>query len=389
MAESDSILSPWFHGNISREKAERFLNGSCNGTFLIRNSTNFPGDYTLCIASESKVEHYRIYYQNNQFTCDHEELFDSLSQLVLHYKRDSDGLCHRLTTPYISESFKFSLSTENIEEQRCDFHRAGLIIAYNDLVLGSVIGHGEFGDVLSGIYKNKKVAIKVPKGGMSSDLLAEAHFMINLRHKNLVELIGIVMDDTNDVYMLTEYMANGNLVDFLRSRGRQLIDSSQLIYFARDVAQGMQYMEAKNFVHRDLAARNILLDDNMIAKISDFGLAKIQSQAGKNQYTSRGKFPVKWTAPEALRHSQFTNKSDVWSYGVLLWEIFSYGRVPYPRVPIQDVVKYIEKGYRMDFPENTPPAIAAIMADCWIFDPNQRPTFDDLLLNMLKINANL
>ena len=123
----------------------------------------------------------------------------------------------------------------------------------------------------------------------------------DLRHPHLVALVGVVMDDSRDVYMFTEYMANGNLVDFLRSRGRHHVERTQLIRFSLDVAEGMAYMELRKVVHRDLAARNILLDENFVAKISDFGLA--QSATQPINESVRGKFPIKWTAPEALRSS--------------------------------------------------------------------------------------
>jgi len=271
-------------------------------------------------------------------------------------------------------------------EKKREFERAGLILPLEDLKLGNVIGHGEFGDVLSGFYSGQKVAVKTLKNGISSEILVEARFMIGLHHRNLVELIGVVMEDSREVYMLTEFMANGNLVDFLRSRGRHQVDPSQLIQFTQDVAEGMAYMESKNFVHRDLAARNILLDVDLIAKISDFGLAQVVNQPTKD--FMRGKFPIKWSAPEALRQSQFTNKSDVWSFGVLLWEIFSFGRVPYPRVPIQDVIKHIEKGYRMDPPESCPRVISSLMSDCWVLDMHLRPSFGEILTRLRRISEN-
>ncbi|KAL7080087.1 hypothetical protein ACQ4LE_000281 [Meloidogyne hapla] len=395
----------WFHKSLSREETEKRLRPCSNGTFLIRRSENYPGDFTLCVAHNYKVEHYRIYIINGLFTCDKEELFESLTQLVAHYKRDADGLCHRLISPLLCESSKYIYEPKFFEERRAEFARAGVLLSINELRLGSVIGHGEFGDVLAGTYRGRKIAVKTLKDGMGYDLLIEARFMIGLDHNKLVALIGVVMvEDTKEVFMLTEFMANGNLVDFLRSRGRQQVEREQLLHFAmfgifyfkyfslgggeegcrnflnffsRDVAEGMAYIEARRFVHRDLAARNILLDDRLVAKISDFGLAQAAQEPAKD--SAKGKFPIKWSAPEALRHNLFTNKSDVWSFGILLWEVYSFGRVPYPRIPIQDVLRLVEKGYKLEPPEGTPAFIVDLMRDCWLFSPTARPTFAEIL----------
>ncbi|CAD5212354.1 unnamed protein product [Bursaphelenchus xylophilus] len=370
----DDSKMPWFHGQITRDQTERLLRGRSDGTFLIRNSTNYPGDFTLCVAYKGKVEHYRIYLVKNQYTCDHEELFDNLIQLVSHYKRDADGLCHRLVTPQVSEAFRLQCEAANREERLTEFELAGVIIPRNELQLGDVVGHGEFGDVLAGFYHSNRVAVKTLKNGLSSDLLNEARIMIGLKHSNLVGLVGVAMDQTgSEVLMVIEYMANGNLVDFLRSRGRHQVEKEQLLRFSTNVADAMAYMESRYLVHRDLAARNVLLDVNYNAKISDFGLAQKVDQ--KTVDRGRGKFPIKWTAPEALREGAFTNKSDVWSYGVLLWEIYSFGRVPYPRIPIQDVVRHIERGYRMEPPEACPTPMNDLMTECWNLSPSERPSF--------------
>ncbi|KAL3108589.1 hypothetical protein niasHT_015511 [Heterodera trifolii] len=374
--------APWFYGSLSREKTEKCLQSCADGTFLIRNSTNYPGDFTLCVACNLRVEHYRIYLVNDHFTCDKEELFDTLTQLVSHYKRDADGLCHRLVCPYISEECqrqRTHIDLALVEERKKEFEQAALLLSVDHLRLGTVIGHGEFGDVLSGTYRGRKVAVKTLKNGMVQDLLAEARFMIGLHHEKLVFLVGVVIEDPreSEVYMLTEFMANGNLVDFLRSRGRHHVDRPRLVQFAQDVAEGMAFLESRNFVHRDLAARNVLLDDRLVAKIGDFGLAQLANQPSKE--SAKGKFPIKWSAPEALRQNLFTNKSDVWSFGILLWEVYSFGRVPYPRIPIQDVLRHVEKGYRMDPPEGTPPLILSLMDDCWQLSPASRPSFAEIL----------
>ncbi|VDK67673.1 unnamed protein product [Onchocerca ochengi] len=379
VANKEQHPMPWYHGNITREHTEKILSGQADGTFLVRDSTNFPGDYTLCMVFNGKVEHYRIYQLNGILTCDHEENFDNLTQLIAHYKRDADGLCHRLITPIINNNYRFTRDKKSLEERIRFFHEASLIINRNEIHLGDIIGHGEFGDVLLGDYENHRVAVKVLKHSeMVQSLLDEAKFMVGLKHVNLVALLGVVIDDTREIFM----------VDFLRSRGRHQVEKMQLIQFATDICEGMKFLEMKNVVHRDLAARNVLLDDELTAKISDFGLAK---DANECQYaeSALSKFPIKWTAPEALRYSKFSTKSDVWSFGVLLWEIFSYGRVPYPRIPIQDVVRHIEKGYRMEPPEGCPMEISRLMNDAWILEPSVRPSFTVILQRLKLIYANV
>ncbi|VDO55439.1 unnamed protein product [Brugia timori] len=261
----------------------------------------------------------RIYQLNGILTCDHEETFDNLTQLIAHYKRDADGLCHRLITPVISDDYRITRDNESLEERIRFFREASLIISRSEIRLGDIIGHGEFGDVLLGDYDGQRVAVKVLKRSeMVQSLLDEAKFMIGLKHVNLVALLGVVIDDAREMFMMTEYMANGNLasyfyiyfhsclslcpVDFLRSRGRHQVEKMQLTQFAIDICEGMKFLEIKNVVHRDLAARNVLLDDELMAKISDFGLAK---DANECQYaeSALSKFPIKWTAPEALRYS--------------------------------------------------------------------------------------
>jgi len=200
--------------------------------------------------------------------------------------------------------------------------------------------------------------------------------MTSLQHENLVRLLGLVIEDgkgsgaKSKIFLVTEFMGKGSLLDYLRSRGRQCVTKKDQIGFAFDTCCGMAYLESKHVVHRDLAARNVLLSDEGQAKVADFGLA-----ATDGATIESGKLPIKWTAPEALRQSQFSNKSDMWSFGILLWEIYSFGRVPYPRIPHVDVVKHVEKGYQMEAPEGCPAQVYTIMKDAWELDPEKRPTF--------------
>ncbi|XP_055611513.1 tyrosine-protein kinase CSK isoform X2 [Uranotaenia lowii] len=354
---------PWFHGRIKREEAENLLKPREDGLFLVRESTNFPGDYTLCVCFNEKVEHYRIKYAENKLTIDDDEYFDHLGQLVEHYTLDSDGLCTKLMKALPKEEFCVK-----------DFQDNGWEIKLEDLQLKENIGKGEFGDVMLGILKGEKVAVKVLKdaGRASNKFLAEAGVMTTLEHENLVKFIGLVFHDKY-IYLVTEYMSKGSLVDYLRSRGRQHITRRDQINFAFDTCSGMEYLEMKKVIHRDLAARNVLISEECVAKVSDFGLARDE------RYTADiSKLPIKWTAPEALKEGKFSNKTDMWSFGILLWEIYSFGRVPYPRIPLADVVKHVGSGYKMEAPEGCPPEIYEMMRQAWDLVPDKRPTFAEL-----------
>ncbi|XP_001952482.1 tyrosine-protein kinase CSK [Acyrthosiphon pisum] len=368
---------PWFHGKISREMAEDLLTPKENGLFLVRESTNYPGDYTLCVCYIGKVEHYRVKYKDNQLTIDDEEFFENLSQLVEHYQKDADGLCTQLTKSLPKKGKQeFCIDTKS-------FIDAGWVIQEQELQLNETIGKGEFGDVLLGVYRGEKVAVKMLKDSSveAQKFLTEALLMTSLRHENLVELLGLVLNEKH-LLLVTEYMGKGSLVEYLRSRGRLHVTKKDQINFAVDTCSGMEYLEFRKVVHRDLAARNVLISEAGVAKVADFGLAREE-----NYIVDAGKLPIKWTAPEALRQGVFSNKSDMWSFGVLLWEIYSFGRVPYSRIPLIDVVKHVEKGYRMEAPECCPPEIYEIMRQAWDLFPERRPTFKDVKTKLAQLKV--
>jgi len=371
---------PWFHGKISREVAEKILQPRDDGLFLVRESTNFPGDYTLCVCFEERVEHYRIIFKDNKITIDEEEYFENLTKLVEHYKADADGLCTNLGSHLPREGGQGAYSVD-----KTAFEQAGWTIKREDITLQEKIGKGEFGDVRLGHYNGQKVAVKelIKDTSIATQkFLAEARVMTTLQHENLVRLLGLVIEDgtksgKSKIFLVTEYMGKGSLLEYLRSRGRQYVSKKDQIGFAYDTCCGMAYLESKHVVHRDLAARNVLLSDQGTAKVSDFGLASADGDPQES-----GKLPIKWTAPESLRNSKFSNKSDMWSFGVLLWEIYSFGRVPYPRIPLADVVKHVEKGYQMEAPEGCPQQVYAVMKDSWDLDPTNRPTFADAQVSL-------
>jgi c-src tyrosine kinase len=370
---------PWFHGNITRSDSEKLLSPLKDGLFLVRESQAFKGNYTLCVCFKGKVEHYQIMKDSKEWvSADGEEYFENLVKLVEHYQHDADGLvCKLRSSVEKTGAHDIVVSTE-------EFKKKGWAIPRSDLDLKSMIGKGEFGEVWLGEYKGNKVAVKMLKdikiGQATQQFLAEASVMTTLSHPNLVGLIGVSLDD-QPIYLITEFMAKGSLEQYLRSRGRAVVTKQNQIDFARDVCKGMVYLESKNFIHRDLASRNVLLAEDMTAKVSDFGLAREGVTRSDSQ-----KLPVKWTAPEALKQNKFSNKSDVWSFGILLWEIYSYARVPYPRVPANDIMQHIERGYRMDAPDGCPDQIYHIMKDCWATDPASRPNFTRIMKGLDTFN---
>lgn len=210
-----------------------------------------------------------------------------------------------------------------------------------------------------------------------NSFLTEASVMTSLRHKNLVQLLGITIDSPT-ICLVTEYMEKGSIAEYLRSRGRSRVSKYDQIKFATDTCAGMAYLELKKVVHRDLAARNVLISEDNTAKVCDFGLASYDKLVQLS-----GPVPVKWTAPESLKFGKFSSKSDMWSFGILLYEIYSFGRMPYPKLLADDVVKRVENGYRMEAPDGCPSEIYDIMKQAWSADPNKRPTFA-LVLSKLE-----
>ena len=200
--------------------------------------------------------------------------------------------------------------------------------------------------------------------------------MKKLRHPKLVQLYAVCTQE-DPLLIITELMSKGSLLDYLQGDGR-VLKLPQLIDMSAQVASGMAYLELHNYIHRDLAARNILVGENNICKVADFGLARLIADDEYNAHEG-AKFPIKWTAPEAALYNRFSIKSDVWSFGILLTELVSYGRIPYPGMSNAEVLQQLERGYRMPCPPNTPESLYQIMLDCWKKNPVDRPTFEALL----------
>ncbi|KAM9245234.1 megakaryocyte-associated tyrosine-protein kinase [Dugong dugon] len=362
-ADPKLSLMPWFHGKISGQEAVQQLQPPEDGLFLVRESVRHPGDYVLCVSFGREVIHYRVLHRDGHLTIDEVVCFCNLMDMVEHYSKEKGAICTKLVTP------KRKQGTKSAEEELA---KAGWLLNLQHLTLGAQIGEGEFGAVLQGEYLGQKVAVKNIKCDVTAQaFLDETAVMTKMQHKNLVRLLGVILHQ--GLYIVMEHVSKGNLVNFLRTRGRALVNTAQLLQFSLHVAEGMEYLESKKLVHRDLAARNILVSEDLVAKVSDFGLAKAER---KELDSSR--LPIKWTAPEALKHGRFSSKSDVWSFGVLLWEVFSYGRAPYPKMSLKAVSEAVEKGYRMEAPEGCPGPIHTLMGSCWEAEPSRRPPFRKL-----------
>ncbi|XP_038625629.1 angiopoietin-1 receptor [Tachyglossus aculeatus] len=278
------------------------------------------------------------------------------------------------------------------------------VLEWNDIKFQDVIGEGNFGQVLKARIKKDGLrmdaAIKRMKEYASKDdhrdFAGELEVLCKLgHHSNIINLLG-ACEHRGYLYLAIEYAPHGNLLDFLR-KSRVLetdpafaianstastLSSQQLLHFAADVARGMDYLSQKQFIHRDLAARNILVGENYVAKIADFGLSR-----GQEVYVKKtmGRLPVRWMAIESLNYSVYTTNSDVWSYGVLLWEIVSLGGTPYCGMTCAELYEKLPQGYRLEKPLNCDDEVYDLMRQCWREKPYERPSFAQILVSLNRM----
>ncbi|KAM9285042.1 fibroblast growth factor receptor 2 isoform 6-T6 [Morus bassanus] len=280
------------------------------------------------------------------------------------------------------------------------------------LTLGKPLGEGCFGQVVMaeavGIDKDRPkeavtVAVKMLKDDATekdlSDLVSEMEMMKMIgKHKNIINLLGACTQD-GPLYVIVEYASKGNLREYLRARRPPGMEYSfdinrvpeeqmtfkDLVSCTYQLARGMEYLASQKCIHRDLAARNVLVTENNVMKIADFGLARDINNIDYYKKTTNGRLPVKWMAPEALFDRVYTHQSDVWSFGVLMWEIFTLGGSPYPGIPVEELFKLLKEGHRMDKPANCTNELYMMMRDCWHAVPSQRPTFKQLVEDLDRI----
>ncbi|PAA89541.1 hypothetical protein BOX15_Mlig008106g2 [Macrostomum lignano] len=271
------------------------------------------------------------------------------------------------------------------------------LIPANQVILLARLGEGEFGEVFSGRLTRgdsavQEVAVKVLASAQTRlDFVKEAAVMAKLAHPSIVRVLGLC--ENKRLMMLLELCPLGSLLDYIRQPARQaaLTDCQEPLYrWALQVAEGMQYLEQRGCIHRDLAARNVLLADEGRAKISDFGLSRaVGADTDYYRATQRGKWPIKWYAPEAIYYRLFSSASDVWSFGVCLWELYSLGEPPWGDLDGVEVLKQIEEGCRLPQPQLAASDLYNLMQQCWAYKPEDRPSFDRLQAWFQHVTTNV
>ncbi|KAF4096163.1 tyrosine-protein kinase TXK isoform X1 [Onychostoma macrolepis] len=372
----------WYCKNINRAEAEHLLRQEGkDGGFVVRSSSQ-PSSYTVSVfthnSGKGEVRHYQIKQTDTaQFFLAENHAFGSIPELINYHRHNAAGMVSRLRYP-MGPKGKCLPATAGFSSDKWDINPS-------ELTFMKELGSGQFGVVRLGKWRAQhKVAIKtINEGAMSEDdFIEEAKIMTRLCHPKLVQLYGVCVTQ-RPICIVTEFMENGCLLHFLRQHSRTL-GRVQLLFMCQDVCEGMEYLEQSSFIHRDLAARNCLVNERNVVKVCDFGMTRYVLD---NQYTSSmgSRFPVKWSPPEVLHFNKFSNKSDVWSFGVLMWEVFSEGKTPFENRSNLEVVEEVTQGGRLYRPHRASAHIYNIMYRCWHERPHGRPPFSELLQNIRQI----
>ena len=349
------------------------------GTFLIRESENQPGNYslTLSVRDSNTIKHYHIIKEENCYihVAPESTKFSSLEALVSHYQKSADGLCCQLSNPYPKEAVPPTLGISYSTRDEWEIERTSFQLVKE-------LWAEEFSEMWEGLWNGiTPVAVKTLKVGSMSDedFLAEAQIMKKLKHKNIIQLYAVCTRD-EPLYILMEPMKNGRLKDYLREGEGHHLELPQLIDIGGQIACGMAYFECQHCIHRDLAARNVLVGERNVVKIANFGRARQLNDDDEYVPRDRGKYLIKWMAPEAIMYSRFSTKSDIWSFGIVLWEVVTRcgTHAPYPGMYNKEVMTKVVEGYLMPRPSQCPDPLYQIMLTCWKTDPKERPTFESL-----------
>ncbi|CAJ1084363.1 protein-tyrosine kinase 6b [Xyrichtys novacula] len=364
-------MQPWYFGTMNRFEAQSHLIAPENqdGAFLVRNSEKENVGYVLSVRDSSRVKHFKIFQtEEKTFLVDQTRDFSSLIDLVEHYHTSGMISSCRLGNPCKRKK----PPTNDLNHFTVDDWE----LPKEEFTLEEELGRGYFSEVYRGRWKNMiQVAIKILKNDSvlsHKEFQREVQILKGLRHRHLISLFAVCTSST-PYYIITELMEKGSLLNFLREKEGQALDMMSLIDMSAQVADGMSYLEEQNSIHRDLAARNVLVGEGNICKVADFGLARVIKEPF--YISDDKKIPYKWSAPEAISHGKFSIKSDVWSFGVLLYEITTYGSIPYPAYSNEETYIQVTGGYRMPIPPKCPEFIYQLMLKCWSANPDDRPSF--------------
>ncbi|XP_034555636.1 tyrosine-protein kinase ZAP-70 [Notolabrus celidotus] len=413
----------WYHRKITRQEGERrlYCGAQPDGKFLVRDRDE-SGTYALSMMYGKTVYHYQILQdKSGKYSMPEGTKFDTIWQLVEYLKMKSDGLVTALGEPCVNgkaaeekkpappatrrqngytpppQALIAALTTQvSIPTDRevlpmdCSgfnpYHNPNEVrkfnIKRNQLLIDEVeLGSGNFGLVKKGVLKTEKgqidVAVKVLKSendtAVKEEMMREAEIMYQLSNPYIVRMLGLC--NAESLMLVMEMASAGPLNKYLFAN-KSTLTVENIVNLMHQVSLGMKYLEEKNFVHRDLAARNVLLVSQQFAKISDFGLSKALG-ADDNYYKARssGKWPLKWYAPECIDFHKFSSKSDVWSFGVTMWEAFSFGGKPYKKMKGNEVMSFIKEGNRLDCPSACPERMYTVMKECWTYKHEDRPDF--------------
>ena len=362
----------WYFGEISRDEAEKLL--SYDGDYLVRYSSGQRG-FVISTRCKGSTKHFVVKKENGLYMFN-KQGFLSVRCLLEHQQSENQ--------PLIGEFYLVRAVTRNAGDK--------WEITEKDLDIMDKIGKGNFGYVYKGYMRSRSshVAIKMCKSDALADqdeFLREAEILKQYRHPNIVEFIG-VSQQAECIYIIMELMSGGDFLTFLRNKA--IREKKHILsHMVLDVAEGMTYLSSKDCVHRDLAARNCLIGEGKSLKISDFGMSRQLSEGEYQMSTANKPLPIKWTAPEALHKGLYTCQSDVWSYGILLWETFSCGSTPYPGMDSKTAIEKLETGFRLPAPTGTPPSVYELMRQCWEYSSLDRPRFPQIVCSLQSITQEL
>ena len=372
----------YFFGAIKRLDAENQLMQPVNeyGSYLVRYSETTPGDYSLAVRDTDRVRHFKIRNDadKGKFYIHDVQCFDSVQDLITFYSKNSNGLSVCLKTPCQIVELPQYADVLRAANEAWETERGSVSFVKK---LGTT--PGQFGELWEGTWKDTLVAVKIqPDKADSWEFFLEVAVLKDLDHSCIIKLLAVCTKE-EPIYIITELMKDGSLLEYLRSDDNKL-KLHQKLDILTQVATGMAYLESKCVIHCDLAARNILVSEDsnrLICKITNFGLAQFLSE-DIYEAPPGTKFSPKWAAPEAAMHSYFSIKSDVWSFGIFVYELITDGSFPYFGMTNAQVVEALQTGYRMPCPKNCSKRLYNIMKDCWREEAASRPTFETLQWRM-------